>query len=182
MLLILQIEFNDNKLLESVNNEFIPRFLLASTQYSFNIAEQRIKSAFTSGIENSISLNRSQTIPEFLTTFGSNISNSESTWNSLLYDSHFSLNLDPDNNTIFSTSVWGLGDTQNTSGRFSNLLRRIGLGEIQSGQLGFDTTYHNSLVGIMMSVSDADVTINSEQELSPLTCIRNILVFNHILG
>ena len=48
------------QILESVNNEFIPRFLRASTQNSFNIAEQRIKSAFTSGIENSISLNRSR--------------------------------------------------------------------------------------------------------------------------
>ena len=154
------------QLLKSVNNEFIPRFLLASTQNSFNIAEQRIKSSFTSGIDNSISLNRSETIPEFLTTIGGNISNSDPVWNSMLYNSHFSLNLNTDNNTIFSTSVWGLGDTQYASGRFSKFPGNWS-GEIQSGQLGIDATYNNSLVGMMMSTSNADITINSVQD-SPI--------------
>ncbi len=153
------------QILESVNNEIIPGLFNASNQGSFKLATQRVDSAFAGGVDNSITFARSQNIPDFLTNFGGQIDNSDFEWNSLIYDSNFSLNLTSNYDSKFSTSVWGLGNSQDITGKFSNHSGNWS-GEMNSAQLGIDSTYNNSLIGVMMSESDANVTINSEQETS----------------
>ena len=153
------------QILESVNNEIIPRLFNASNQGSFKLATQRVDSAFAGGVDNSITFARSRNIPDFLTNFGGQIDNSDFEWNSLIYDSDFSLNLLPENDSNLSTSVWGLGNSQDITGKFSNLSGNW-VGEMNSAQLGIDSTYNNSLIGIMMSETNANVTINSVQETS----------------
>ena len=153
------------QILESVNNEIIPRLFNASNRGSLKLATQRVESAFAGGVDNSITFARSRNIPDFLTNFGEQINNSDFEWNSLFYDSDFSLNLLPENDSNLSTSVWGLGNSQDITGKFSNHSGNW-VGEMNSAQLGIDSTYNNSLFGIMMSETDAKVTINSVQETS----------------
>ena len=148
------------QILNSVEHEIIPRLLDVSNQDSFNFVTERINSAFTGRIENSMRLSRSDNIPDFLTTLGENISNKDSVWNSILYDSSFSLNLNPDHSSLYSTSVWGVGNSLEISGKISNSNQNWN-GEISSGQFGIDSTFNNSIVGIGISNSESHVKIES---------------------
>ena len=149
--------------LETVNREVLSELFNNIGATSWSNLSNKIELAFADKNKTSVILGGQDSINEFLTANAKSLE--EETWSlqSILGDSLFTINLNPDNQGNKLGTIWGLGH-QRTFSQNEHNAHSSWNGNIFTAQFGSDLQFRdNGIAGLSISVSDSSIDFGNEE-------------------
>ena len=143
--------------LNSASQAVLPNLFSTTGTQTLNAINDQMEQYFNNENNNSWVFNGGTQFADILTSSGGSLANESLTLREIIGNSSFSFNLFEQTDIANSTTVWGLGNIQDISGRQS-IGQQTWAGDTFIGQFGLDARIgDDSLTGVAYSFSDATI-------------------------
>ena len=155
--MISKTEIGVSNSLNSANQAVLPNLFSTTGSQTLNAIDSQMEQYFNNENNNSWVFNGGTQFADILTSSGGSLANESLTLREIIGNSSFSFNLFEQTDIANSTTVWGLGNIQDISGRQS-IGQQTWAGDTFIGQFGLDARIgDDSLTGVAYSFSDATI-------------------------
>ena len=150
--------------LNSASQAVLPNLFSTTGTQTLNAINDQMEQYFNNENNNSWVFNGGTQFADILTSSGGSLANESLTLREIIGNSSFSFNLFEQTDIANSTTVWGLGNIQDISGRQS-IGQQTWAGDTFIGQFGLDARIgDDSLTGVAYSFSDATINYVNYQD------------------